>query len=112
MPVPASGRAEFSNARRMVWGRYAMPRALRPEIMRATLPQALGEDMEVPFMSWLPVMCCVVCGRAVAGGKAQQQQHHNQRYRGTKGRKQKKNQNDTKPSGGTTNGEVSSSGQR
>lgn len=36
------------------------PLALAAERTRATPPQALGEAMEVPFMSWRP--CCVHCG--------------------------------------------------
>jgi hypothetical protein len=51
--MPGRGLARWVIARRMRCGVKGMDAALRAERMRAMEPQALGEAMEVPFMSWL-----------------------------------------------------------
>jgi hypothetical protein len=49
--------AVFSNARRRLEGEVRIPSAAAAEATRAKQPAALGDDMDVPFMScWaLPV---------------------------------------------------------
>jgi hypothetical protein len=44
--------AEFSMARRSVYGVHCMPLASMPLSSSATQPHALGDDIDVPFMSW------------------------------------------------------------
>ena len=51
---PGSGLQVFSKARRIVSGCGEQPRALRAERSRQIAPQAFGEAIDVPFMSFRP----------------------------------------------------------